>query len=250
MKTRNPNSRRHLKIKKTDFVLEVGGGHNPCARSNIIVEKFYDSNFHRSDDVKFYDNQFLVIADGENLPFKDKTFNYVISNHVLEHAEDPARFLDELSRVGERGYVEAPSLIGEHLIPKISHTWAILELDNKIVMMRIKDTGYIPKMDFGDLLLYFIAQKSIGFKILHKTYPNLLTVRYEWKDKIDYVIEPEDTELRSFFTTKWDMDKIAKVFKNKSKMEEILTASYAMLEIMIDFVKARFSPSHQKAHIV
>ena len=44
MKIRNPKSRSDLKIGKNDNVLEVGGGHNPHPRSNVIVDKFIDSS--------------------------------------------------------------------------------------------------------------------------------------------------------------------------------------------------------------
>ncbi|MBN2013141.1 class I SAM-dependent methyltransferase [candidate division KSB1 bacterium] len=245
MKIRNPNSRFKIKPKRSDLVLEVGGGHNPHPRSNIVVDKFHDSNYHRSDDVKVHKDQLFLIADGEHLPFKDNAFDYVINNHVIEHVPDPAQFFDELSRVAKRGYVEAPSLIGEHLIPKESHTWGILEIDDKIVMMKKSNLSYIPKLDFGDLLLYFIAQNSIGFKILQKTYPNLLTVRYEWQDKIDYIIEPSDPELRSYFMQTWDMEKITKVFKRKSKVEELVTSVAAFFEVLGEFAfrkvfKSRF----------
>lgn len=52
MKTSNPKSRNHLSIGKNDRVLEVGCGHNPHFRSNVIVDKFIDSNYHRSGDIK------------------------------------------------------------------------------------------------------------------------------------------------------------------------------------------------------
>ena len=43
MKIRNPKSRNHLKISKKAKVLEVGVGHNPHKRSNVVVDKYIDS---------------------------------------------------------------------------------------------------------------------------------------------------------------------------------------------------------------
>ncbi len=37
-----------------------------------------------------YPHQQFINANGEALPFKDKEFDYVICNQVLEHAENPA----------------------------------------------------------------------------------------------------------------------------------------------------------------
>ena len=64
-KTCNPKSRYHLKIKKGEKVLEVGGGHNPHPRSNVVVDKFIDSNYHRHADIKVLKNQQFLHADGE-----------------------------------------------------------------------------------------------------------------------------------------------------------------------------------------
>ena len=57
MKYRNPKSRFNLSIGKKDHVLEVGGGHNPHPRSNVVVDKFVDCNYHRKSDVKVLKNQ-------------------------------------------------------------------------------------------------------------------------------------------------------------------------------------------------
>jgi SAM-dependent methyltransferase len=103
MKVRNPRNRQDLNIKKTDRVLEVGGGHRPHPRANVVVDKFIHNNFHRSGDLKVLKNQVFLEADGENLPFSDKEFDYVICSHVLEHVENPEKFLSEQFRVAKRG---------------------------------------------------------------------------------------------------------------------------------------------------
>ena len=40
MRKRIPHTRYDLKIRKSDKVVEVGSGHNPSYRANVIVEKF------------------------------------------------------------------------------------------------------------------------------------------------------------------------------------------------------------------
>ena len=51
MKTDSPYDRGDIHINKNDKVLEIGPGHNPTYRSNVIVEKFIDTNYHRCGDV-------------------------------------------------------------------------------------------------------------------------------------------------------------------------------------------------------
>lgn len=47
-----------------------------------------------------------IRADGFRLPFKDQSFDVVISSHVLEHLKYPKEFLEEMSRViANDGYI-------------------------------------------------------------------------------------------------------------------------------------------------
>lgn len=238
MKIRNPKSRFDLQIARNYYVLDVGGGNNPYPKANIVADKFLNSNYHRSGNLNVLKTQQFIEADGEKLPFIDKTFDYVFSSHVLEHVENPATFLIELSRVGKRGYIEGPSLIGEFLIPKESHKWVLLELDGKIVLMEKEDISFNPYLNFGDLFQKHIAPNSIEFQILMRTYPDLFTVRYEWKDEIDFVVNPTDSELRSYFTSSWDEEKILSMFKRKSRFEQITSFLLGLTELASYFLKS------------
>lgn len=236
MKLSNPSSRYKLKIPGSYKVLDVGSGHNPHPRANVIIDKFTDSNYHRSGNIKVLKKQKFVEADGERMPFSDKEFDYVICCHVIEHVDDPEKFIGELCRVGKGGYLEAPSLIGEHLIPKESHRWVLLELNNKLIILDKKRLGLLSSHDFGNLFQDYLPKTSIGFKILQRTHPQVFTVNYEWKDSIDFIIEPSDEELRKFFTIKWDMDMYEKTIPKRSLVGEY----FATLNATTDIFKAVF----------
>ncbi len=88
-----------LKIGPTDRVLEIGSGNRPRKRSNVLCDKFVADNTERSGgDNIVIDVRPFVVADGLALPFKDKSFDYVISSHILEHVDDPHGFVKELTR--------------------------------------------------------------------------------------------------------------------------------------------------------
>ena len=118
MKVSTPKSRQDLHIKRHDRVLEVGPGNRPTFRADVLVEKFLGDDTHRRGGLRIFPHQQLVNAAAEALPFADKEFDYVICNQVLEHSDDPAQFLREVTRVGKAGYIETPSLLGEWLFPK------------------------------------------------------------------------------------------------------------------------------------
>lgn len=231
MKLNNPKNRFSLAIGKNDMVLEVGGGHNPHPRSNVVVDKFVESNYHRHSDIKILEHQQFVQADGERLPFNDKEFDYVICNQVLEHVDDPISFLKEQSRVASRGYIETPSLIVEYLFPKEAHKWLVLELNNKLVLVDKEKYWFKTNLDFGFLFLTWLQKTSVGYKVLMDTKPNFMTIRYQWKDDIECVVNPEDSETIKYFTQAWDEQMTKLFFPAKSKPAELWDAISSIMKI-------------------
>jgi ubiquinone/menaquinone biosynthesis C-methylase UbiE len=239
MKEGNPSSRDKLNIPANAKVLDVGSGHNPHPRANVVVDKFTDSNYHRASDIKVLNKQEFINADGEHLPFKDKEFDYVMSNHVLEHVDHPDKFLNELSRVGKRGYIETPSLLGEHLIPKASHKWLLLDIDNKIVIVSKERVNFHTSHDFGTLFLDYFQQHSVGFKILQRTHHQLFTVNFEWRDSIDFVLEPDDERYMKYFTQAWDEKIYKEMMPQRSMRAELFKALGATADIARSVFKSR-----------
>lgn len=240
MKVRNPKTRSDLDIKNGYKVLEVGGGHDPHPRSNTVVDKYPgDLNRHRCGDLKLYAHQKFIEADGEALPFEDKSFDYSICSHVLEHVAHPDRFLGEQTRVSKMGYMETPSLIGEYIMPKQSHKWVILEIDNKLVLYDKSLIEFKSPLNFGYLFLDFLPKHSIGYKILQRTQPNLTTINYEWKDNIDYLINPDDQYFLDFFIKPWEKNICDKMIIQHSLRKEALNAFLAFADICKSVFKSK-----------
>ena len=90
------------------FLLDAGAGLRKNPYQNIINMEIYD---YPSTD---------IISIGQTLPFKDNTFDGVISMAVLEHVDDPFACAAEIIRVlkpGGRVYVSVPFLQPEHGYP-------------------------------------------------------------------------------------------------------------------------------------
>lgn len=231
MKLSNPINRNDISLKKNDRVLEVGGGHNPDSRSNVVVDKYVDSNYHRSGDIKVYKNQEFICADGENLPFDDKSFDFVICCQVIEHVGDPVKFANEQARVAKRGYMETPSLVGEYLMPKESHKWVILEIDEKIVMFEKEKVGFTSVRDYGYIFLDYLPKQSLGYKLMQRTHSKVLSVNYEWENNIDVVVNPDSSYYYDFFTKPWDEGICKQLLEHKSLSKEFMSSLYAFVEI-------------------
>ncbi len=242
MKIRNPRSRHHLKIKKSWKVLEIGGGHNPHPRANVVVDKYIDNNAHRGGDLKVYEHQKFMQADAENLPFDDNEFDYVICCHVLEHAENPEKFVKEMSRVAKRGYLEVPSLIGEYLVPKYSHEWCTVEIEGQVVLKSKADIDF-PKegLNFGDLFLYYLNSKSLPFKMFLKTTPSILTVNYEWENEVPLLVNSNDPKIDKYFSGAWSLEMIEKQMPQRSIAQDGFATLGAFFEILSSYSKSVFT---------
>jgi SAM-dependent methyltransferase len=116
-----------LDIPSGALVLEVGSGHRPHPRADVLTDK-YLGDMERGG--RLVTDRPFVQADAQQLPFKPKVFDYVLCRHVLEHLGDPEAFFHEISRVGEAGYIETPSVIWEYLHPtRTYHRWHVSTMD-------------------------------------------------------------------------------------------------------------------------
>lgn len=128
---------RSFELRPTDLVLEVGSGHNPTPRADVLCERFVADSSERHGQRTRIDRPF-VVGDIYDLPFRDGAFDFVVCTHVLEHLADPRRALSELSRVAPRGFVETPSSVNEKLLSYPFHLWYIL-LEDDTLVFRAKD---------------------------------------------------------------------------------------------------------------
>lgn len=82
-------------------VLELGPGKVPFFKSTQFVDGYPG------------ENTVVCNSQRDNLPFPDKSFDFVYSRHVMEDFPLPFKSMDEMSRVAKAGYIETPSPVAE-----------------------------------------------------------------------------------------------------------------------------------------
>ncbi len=91
-------------------MLDIGTGNGEIAGH---LSEFYDVvSVDVIDQRTVYDGFTFVQLDGDTLPFSDKSFDIVVSNHVIEHVSDADRHLSEIERVlkdGGLAYLATPN---------------------------------------------------------------------------------------------------------------------------------------------
>lgn len=178
--------RLEVPIDSAALVLEVGSGGNPYPRANVLLDAYVDT--HERFWAPLVSDRPTVLAFGENLPFKDKTFDYVIAAHVLEHTPHPEQFLAELQRVAHAGYIETPDAFMERINPYRDHRLEIT-VRNDVLLIR-KKPAWIYDEELVEL--YERRAKRLVSSGLIPDNPVDFHVRYFWKDKISFrVVNPE-----------------------------------------------------------
>ena len=170
---------------RKDFVLDVGSGGFPHSTADILVDKYLEDVLeHRSGNVLKLDRPF-VQADIIELPFKDKAFDYVIANQIIEHIPEPTRALDEIARVGRRGYISVPSEFQEIICSHSMHLWVFAKQGNELLIKK-KQAHH----SYGTANLYggvfWWLHEDPRYKRFMLEHSNLFWVNFEWKDVIHY----------------------------------------------------------------
>lgn len=178
--------RFHSPVDAEALVLEVGSGGNPYPRSNVLLDA-YETTRERHW-VPLTTDRPTVLGFVENLPFKDKSFDFVIASHVLEHSTDPEKFLSELQRVAKAGYIEVPDAFMERVNPYKDHRLEITLRDGKLIIFKKKN--WVEDQYLFDL--YEHRVKRIMTAELMPNRPFDFHVRYYWQDRIEYeIVNPE-----------------------------------------------------------
>lgn len=186
---------RHLGIKRGDLVLEVGSGGRPFARSDVLVDMFLDDNTERSL-VNLTLDRPLICANTEKLPFESSSFDFVLTSHMLEHLIYPERFLDEIQRVGRRGFLITPSEFCEKIMPSHRHLWLIsLDEDNTLVLKQkkqVSDVGLPP-------ILHDVWLTDKEYRKFFKNRPDIFETRLYWEGSIKYRVLREGIDWPDWF---------------------------------------------------
>jgi uncharacterized protein YbaR (Trm112 family)/SAM-dependent methyltransferase len=194
---------RTLRVPSGDRVLDIGSGDSPFAPADAICEKFPWDDRERT--AAFEHDRPLVVGDAEALPFRDKAFDFIHCSHVLEHTLHPDQAIEELMRVGKRGYIEVPSAFFEKTCRSFGgHLWFIT-LENGVLVFRPKPRGVLDEQmnrDFDARLANDPHYKAYHYVRIY----DLFHIGLRWEGTIRYRVEPRSSEdIQAFEKGSMDM---------------------------------------------
>lgn len=116
---------RRIEVSDTDFVIDIGGGHRPFWRADLVIEKYpFDHSLHRNQPMQF-PRVPVIKADALAMPIPNGGCDLMFASHIIEHLPDPERFIAEIKRCSQRVYLEFPSRNRELMFAWSFHEWLI-----------------------------------------------------------------------------------------------------------------------------
>ena len=176
-------------------VLDVGCGYGANKYATTISDILDLSDHYR-------DKTFVKITE-KKLPFKDKEFDFIIASHVAEHVEDISFFLNELSRVGRKGYIEVPTKLEDNLVfeNKKAHIWHLLFDDVNNQLNISKKIQYIEPV---------LTVSTI--KKFNNYFRESLVIELYWEDSIEFNIVENNPKISQKIST---LNLLKKYFSKK-----------------------------------
>lgn len=180
----------YLPVSNQYLVLEIGSGHNPHPRSDILLDRWLHSDIERQRERVKLDRPMLV-ADGNNMPFADNSFDFVLCNQVLEHTEDPEQFISQMQRVAKSGLIIVPQVLRERLFGWQYHRWFIDCKDNTLIFYPKKAEQQTQFTHF----IHVLFAHNLNFRYFLRQKEKELNIYHYWKGKIKYKIENNSSDL-------------------------------------------------------
>ena len=173
-----------LGYSRSDLVLDIGSGHRPHPRADVLCDRSLVDDQERGSPL--VRDRPLVAGVLTALPFKDRSMDFVICQHVLEHVHDAESALRELMRVGKSGYIETPAPLWEKLVGRPYHHWLIERRGQRLVCVA-KPT----RVPCRDLLPCFdgFSRSGVGWQVLTFEHFDSFYTTLHWRGLNDYRIE-------------------------------------------------------------
>jgi predicted SAM-dependent methyltransferase len=116
------------------------------------------------------------------MPYRDKQFSYVYCSHVLEHLDDPLAAAKEIQRIGNRGYIECPTVMMDHFFQHgATHPkWQVTRAGNTFVFAarRRADLRAFKNPSLGS-----IAWALTQAQEAHRTAKEISVYRHFWHNQ-------------------------------------------------------------------
>jgi ubiquinone/menaquinone biosynthesis C-methylase UbiE len=203
-----------VKPKKTWIALDIatGGGHVAKALAPYVKQVFATDITKKmletaADHLHEYSNVFYCLADAENLPFLNASFDLVTCRIAAHHFPNQEKFIQEVSRVlkpnGKFIFIDNVAPENEHLI-EYMNTFEKLRDSSHVKCLSVEQWKNLMSQHHLHVLQTRMAKKTYSFQ----NWVNRMLESNEDIEKVENYILAGDTEQKNYFEVKIENGKV------------------------------------------
>jgi SAM-dependent methyltransferase len=188
-------------IKEGDKVLDIGGGIKSFVHATHVLDST-DTKFNAQRygaHLTTSSGQILIDGTTDNLgDFEDNEFDFIYTSHTLEHVVDLPQALEEISRVGKRGFITVPHHLYDFwAVPSSSgHEWFCDYRDDVFLIRKRLPNDYLNHIakEWENLMWGEDWDKTKLWRYYWEGHFCISTrpfweIRFFWEDWIDYKVD-------------------------------------------------------------
>jgi len=186
-------------IRPGDRVLDLGSGGDPFPHATVLMDRYLEINATRHEPLVTKDKPFLL-GDIHDLPFPDKSFDYVYCVHVLEVIDDPLKACRELMRVGKRGFIELPTAGKDMLFAwaRGEQKWHAVSIGQALCFFEYSDRQLDGIRSTVWRELVFSRRWNPIQDVFYRN-QDVFNVMFTWKDRFSVFVFRLDGSIQSLF---------------------------------------------------
>ncbi len=119
-------------VKKFDNVLNIGartGYLSEMVKQNLAIKNLVETDISLNFLQNSKTNNFKVLANEEFLPFKDESFDLIVSNLALHWVNDLPGSLIQIKRILKKGGFFCANIFGSKTLHELRHAMILAEAD-------------------------------------------------------------------------------------------------------------------------
>ena len=185
-------------IQPGERVLDVGSGGDPFPYATHLVDLFLEPSRHRYSELDT-DGKPFTVADVQDLPFADGSFDFVYCSHLLEHVDDPIQACRELMRVARRGYIETPAMMKDVLFcwANEMHKWHLVASGNVLCFFEYTNRQLegVRSSVWRDIVM---GQWANPLQDVFRVNQDVFNVPFLWKGSFGVIVFKLDGQIESY----------------------------------------------------
>ena len=147
-------------------ILDVGCGTRP--KGTVNLDLYHDMNPHHRYEYKLKQVKNFTIAEGTQLPYRDKSFDIVYVSHLLEHLENPVEAVKEWKRVARRYVVvNVPNNPTLEEFPMHLYSWSRTSL-RSFMLLCFEDVYVFANTPLENLMLNRVFKRILRIRMIKK----------------------------------------------------------------------------------